>query len=270
MNIATETTTGRLRFETLSRGLVFSMLGLFALSTAWAQSSSYSPQYPQYPYNYENYRYQGDSGQPDGSSRYQGQQQPTYAYDGQAWGGSGQPGGFSGYQGQQQPTYGYDGQAQGGGSGQGARPGGFSGYQDQQQSGYGYDRGVGGPSRESPVSGFRGYSGQQPAFGYESPTPRTGHVPTPGFRFRETNKRPEPDTSLPQYRPDSMMGNSPYSWGGANPQWSPGGAGPAPVFRPLEGAERDRAKRSTESSGRYQGGYVAPSYPAPGYPVQAR
>lgn len=249
---ATEMTDHGQRLGYLSKGVFICLFAFLAPGAVHAQgawsSGSYSPAYSQYPYI-----------DGDGQGRTSAAREVPM--------GSGYGYGYQ-YQDQQQPAYGYGGQFQGA-PGQLQSPGaGAYGYQGQQPLPYqSQTRAQGGPSQAPPVSGFPGYQqSQQPTFGYGSALPRTGHVPTPGFRFREMNRAPEPEVDLPKYRPDSMLGNSPYSWGGGNTQWPQGGMAPAPVFRPLEDGDRARAKRSAErGAGGYPEGYVQPGYGPPGY-----
>ena len=247
---ATEMTSRKQRPGYLSNGALVCLFTLLVAPAVHAQgtwgSGTYSPAYPQHPYNYDDGQLRAAPGQgaPMGGG---------YGYT---------------YQDRQQPAYGYGSQFQDGFGQQPLPEGGGYGYQGQHPSPYGGEKRVhGGPSPAAPVSGFPGYQqSQQPVFGYGSDLPRTGHVPTPGFRFRDTNRPPEPEVDLPKFRPDSMLGNSPYSWGGGNTHWPQGGMGPAPVFRPLDESDRARAKRSAERGGSgYPEGYGQPGYAAPGY-----
>ena len=64
---------------------------------------------------------------------------------------------------------------------------------------------------------------------------------TRGYRFREIESPPVPESNLPKYRPGSFGGKSPYARGAPSSQWPEGYNRPAPVFRPLEPRELEKS-----------------------------
>ncbi len=208
--------------------LAVCVMAAVPVSAVYAQQSwqpvPYQPQYGQYPSQSQQPRYQGGGYQQPRGSGYTSQ--APYDYADSVQGAVGQPA----------PVTGFPQTQQGSGFSHFQQNPGFSQFQQDQQ----------------PVPGFA-----------DSPA-RQGYVPTPGYRFRDTGKRPEPEVELPKFRPDSLLGRTPYGWAGAPDTWAQGGMAPAPVFRPLDEADRERGRKQNERR-RYDGGYGGQDYPAPGY-----
>ena len=112
---------------------------------------------------------------------------------------------------------------------------GYPGYStpDSGGYGYGYPRGAAGltPGR------FRMSGGSVPDSAFSALEDK-GHFGSPydhhpqqgqfsqGYRFREISKHPSAGDEFPKFRPETMKGRSPYSWGAGE-----GAMSPAPVFR---------------------------------------
>jgi len=230
-------------FEWLRQVLAVCMVAAVPATTVFAQqnwqSGSYQPQYGQYPSQSQQPRYQGG-----GYPQPQGTWQAPYDYTAPVQGAVGQPPPVSGF-----PQFKQDSGAP----------------QFQQDFGYPqFQQDFGYPQFQQNPGFSQFQQDQQPVPGFGGSSPPQGYVPTPGYRFRDTGKRPEPEVELPRFRPDSLLGKTPYGWGGAPDTWSQGGMAPAPVFRPLDEADRERARKQTEGR-RYDGGYGGQGYPAPGY-----
>jgi hypothetical protein len=94
-----------------------------------------------------------------------------------------------------------------------------------------------GPARSSSQDSSDYYQDMGSAFIDGSGNAVYGVPSTRGYRFREIESTPGPESNLPKYRPSSFAGKSPYAWGAPSSQGPEGYNGPAPVFRPLEPRE---------------------------------
>ena len=133
---------------------------------------------------------------------------------------------------------------------------GYAAFQQSTTSGHAYYPEYPTEPYELAPQPQAGYPGSQPqwppaAGGYAAPFGGAGsNAPHQGFKFRDVPGSVPVEQPMPRFRPDSLRGQSPYSWGQQDGSWPDGTIGPPPVFRPLEkepdqgGVARYRDNRS--------------------------
>lgn len=117
----------------------------------------------------------------------------------------------------------------------------YGGYGPVQPSSQ--DRGAASAGKYGGAGWGRGdyYQDRQSVFIDSSGNTVHGVPSTQGYRFREIETTPVPESKLPKFRPSTFGGKSPYAWGAPSGQWPESYSRPAPVFRPLEPQERGKS-----------------------------